>query len=564
MESPIIQRLPDDLINQIAAGEVVERPASAIKELVENSLDAGSTRLDIHLKQGGIEEILIIDNGWGMNPENLRLCTERHTTSKIRKLSDLEQIGTFGFRGEALSSICSVADVEIRSRSSEQTHANLLSIHHGETEPELKPAAAPVGTSIRVRELFSRIPARQKFLRSPPTELAHCTRVVRELALGNAHVFFAVHHEDRSLHTWAEGTRLSRFRQVFRATWEPLHFQESHEGIEVETFLSPPSLIQDRGELLFYVNGRVVRNKGLSSCLRTTYSSTLGPHHEPSGVVYLDIRRDWVDVNVHPQKLEVRLLRQEALYSWLHATLRKRLAQVPAIPLPIVSEKVDWNPPVLPGFYQPAPTASSNRHFTPPPPVPTPPGETLAASSFRILGRADRDYVIVEEPEGLVLIDAPHFEEALRYENLKASQTVASVPVHRPFLPRMIRLAEAERQRLSEACLQAFHASGFEMEMFGEFDLSVKAYPEMLAELNVEPAIRDILAPAPSDVPWNDRICRAVACAPGESSAETEGLALLRHLTKISLELTCPHGRLVLFRLSFRNIEKQFEKRNHT
>ena len=389
--APRIQRLPDDLINQIAAGEVVERPSSIIKELVENSLDAGSTRIDILLKDGGIQEISIVDNGVGIPESDLPLAVERHATSKVRTFSDLTQISSFGFRGEALASIASVSELELTSRTAEMSKAACLRVSYSQLSTPLTYQASPPGTRVTMQRLFDRVPARLKFLRSPGTEFSHCAKVVREVALGNPEIAFFLHHQGKLVHSYAPGDRRSRFQDCFKPPWEPLHFSESTEEIAVEGFLSPPQWVADRGELLLYINGRPIRHKTLTSAVRNAYQKTFGPHHEPSGVLYLDIQKDWVDVNVHPQKWEVRLLRQESVYAWLLTQVRRllerfsrenKLFPTDTAPFPSLGEGKS--------FYQPSGTSPFSNGTL------SLAGQT--PSRYRYLGSLRNEYWVVEEP----------------------------------------------------------------------------------------------------------------------------------------------------------------------
>ena len=360
-ELPRIQRLSDVLISQIAAGEVVERPSSIIKELIENSLDAGARRVDLLLKDGGIAEISVLDDGHGISEVDLPLAIERHATSKVSRLEDLEAIHTFGFRGEALASIASVATLEITSRTAQMEKAASVQVEYGKVSP-VQYVAAPSGTRVTVRGLFEKIPARLKFLRSPGTELSHCTRVLKELALGNPEVAFFLHHQGKLVCSFAAGDRLSRFTDCFKPQWEPLHFEEAATGLSAEGFLSPAHHMADRGEISLFINGRPVRQKTLTSAVRNAYLNTLGPHHEPSGFIFLDVQADWIDVNVHPQKWEVRILRQDSLYAWLMGCLRRLLESAKKDLAPVLFPE-ELNRPVGTGS---APTTLSAFSFSAP------------------------------------------------------------------------------------------------------------------------------------------------------------------------------------------------------
>ncbi|MFM8315119.1 MAG: DNA mismatch repair endonuclease MutL, partial [Deltaproteobacteria bacterium] len=412
-----IARLPSDLVNQIAAGEVVERPSSLIKELVENSLDAGSTRIEVHLKEGGLAEIAILDDGCGICEEDLPLAVERHTTSKLNSFKDLESISTFGFRGEALSSIASVSDFSIRSRPRNSDRGVVLHVPYGQTE-EPKPIGCPPGTQVIVKNLFSKVPARFKFLRSQTTELSHCAKIFRELALGNPQTSFFLHHNDRLLAKFTAQNRAERFKEVLKPEWEPLHLTDSIPEMAFEAFLSPFDWTQERGELTFFINQRPVKNRLLLSCLKQSYTEIAGPHHEPSGVFYLDIQGDWVDVNVHPQKLEVRFYRQEKIYSWILTSVKKQL-------LRLKRDFVSSEP--AREFDRQIPLSSENGLFPGGYPS-TLPWNVSASSPFRYLGVLQSKYFLLENQEGLFILNPKAYLEREYFLNLQEAFEKQSIP----------------------------------------------------------------------------------------------------------------------------------------
>lgn len=473
-----IQRLPNDLINQIAAGEVVERPASVIKELVENSLDAGATRIDILLTEGGMEAITILDNGHGIPETELALAMERHATSKLRRFADLESLGSFGFRGEALASIASVAEMQIASRTPDMPRCATLTVAYAEPTGPLQFIAGPIGTRVTVTRLFDRLPARLKFLRTPGTEFSHSARVVREIALGNPEIAFFLHHQGKLVHSYPPGDRFSRLKDCMKPAWQPLHIDEEASGMRAEALLSPPDLLSDRGELFLFVNGRPVRQKTLISAVRNAYLQTLGPHHEPSGVLYLDLRREWVDVNVHPQKWEVRIQRQEAVYAWLLARVKRELQALA--------------PPPLPPWEMSATAAPARNHDSPLPlsaPSPRP---------TRWVGALQDLYWLYETGEGLVIVDRRRLQRYLNHRHLqeKGSQPQA---LRLPPVKRIGReLVEATRKHLVH-----LEAIGFRLEAFDDGDVTFQAIPDILTENASEPCLRDCLrlltsSPSPS------------------------------------------------------------------
>ena len=567
-----IKPLPSHLINQIAAGEVVERPASVVKELVENSLDAGSTRIDILLKDGGRSEISIVDNGAGIEPEDLPLALERHATSKLAKACDLESIQTFGFRGEALSSIAAVANVELRSRRKSSQAAHQIRIQFGELQKELPPIASPPGTSITVSDLFEKIPARQKFLKSVATELSHCSRTVRELALGNPEVAFYLHHQGKQIAQYTARTLLGRFEEGFSVDWVPLEINEENAGVELVAALSPTNVIQDRGEVFVFVNGRSVRNRTLFSAVRNAYAEVLGPHHEPSGVLFLNIRWDWVDVNVHPQKLEVRLMKQETFYPWIVSSLRKALSQRPEIlevreplrTIPVEPQSAHApNPVALPLFsYEPRGLETprpSTLEFSRPAPAQAP-------RPLRYLGQIQASYLVCEDAEGLLLFDQHALHEKLRYEELlKQSESVPQ----RLLVHKVIRVP-SDLIPVLESHADELARIGLELEPMGNGDWAVKTIPDILEESELEAFLMDTLGryPEANDKSDLDALrnpvlatlaCHSVVRA-GQALHASEAERLLYQLPNLTMGWTCPHGRPVVFRLNFQNIEKYFKR----
>jgi DNA mismatch repair protein MutL len=300
-----IRELPDELISQIAAGEVVERPASVVRELVDNALDAGATQVTIKLLAGGVRQILIEDDGCGIAPGELTLALKRHATSKIRSLDDLEHVGTMGFRGEALAAISSVAEMAIASRTPEAAHAHRLDARSG----ELNPSARGVGTSIEVRELFFNTPARRKFLKSEATELAHCLDAVRRHALARFDVGFTVWHEGKLVEQWRVASQEQRLRDVlgndFVTNSRPVDLQVG--PVRVTGRAGLPDAARSRADQQYcYVNGRYVRDKLLAHGVRSAYEDVLHGQKQPCYALFLDVPPELVDVNVHPTKIEVR------------------------------------------------------------------------------------------------------------------------------------------------------------------------------------------------------------------------------------------------------------------
>jgi len=570
-----ISRLPDGLINQIAAGEVVERPAAVVKELIENSLDAGATRIEVLLRDGGTTSITVIDNGSGIDPEDLPLAIERHATSKIAKTEDLEGIMTFGFRGEALSSIAAVSRVTLRSRTETMTSAAQLTIDHGVNDGEIRPVGAPPGTSIIVEGLFDRVPARKKFLKSIATEFTHAAKGFKEVALGNPQSQFFLQHQGTLLHKFVASDRLGRMKEVYRPQWEPLLVTGENEITRMEAYLSPTHLIQSRGELSLFINQRPVRNRALLQAVRSAYLDTLGAHHEPSGVVYLDIQWDSVDVNVHPQKWEVRCLRQEALYPWMVSTIRKAITtqntpREVRLPEPVFFTPAPFNEQRI---SEPLPPREIYRPQTLPLSEPAPTLEKKLPPHLRYLGQVKASYLLCEDLEGIVLVDQHALHEKLRFEKLRQDFQDGPLAVQSLLLPLVVRLPSQDAALLQDN-LPVFHQMGFELEPFGDGDIAVKTRPALLEESKVEEVLKDGLrrlaeaqgAPEEKEglSPALHRLFATLAChsvvRANQSLTTMEAESLLGQLDRLEQGWTCPHGRPVLFRIPFGSIEKHFER----
>ncbi len=579
-----IARLPSDLIDQIAAGEVVERPSSLIKELVENSLDAGATRIEVHLVEGGLKEITVIDNGCGILEADLNLAVERHTTSKLHSLQDLEAIATFGFRGEALSSISAVSDFSIRSRPLASKRGMLLQIPFGEKQ-ELKPIGCPPGTQISVKELFAKIPARFKFLRSHATELSHCAKNFKELAMGSPGVSFFFHHNGRLLAKYTATSRLARLHETLKPSWEPLHLQDAVDDMRFEALLSPLDFSQERGEITLFVNQRPVKNRLLLSSIRNSFLEVAGPHHEPSGVFYLDIRGDWVDVNVHPQKLEVRFFKQERIYGWLLASLRKQLS----------NSKLLAPNSLAPNSPAPAKFGSNSEFYKSQSPLPSqtnflhsealrsetirtelPSMEARPKASpalttlpFRFYGIVQSQYFLLENSAGIFILNARAFEEKIIFAQLEKKMSQQGISTRSLSVPQILTLPHPlfeTAKRLQGTLIRL----GFEFEFFGDKDIALKAIPHKLSETALELSFIQLLTslsgPSHSlDLDDNlthelwaltDLLARPIARV-WEPCEITELLSLM---TDFNESWTCPRGNPVLFKISWNQLQEHFKK----
>jgi DNA mismatch repair protein MutL len=523
---PKIRQLDSLLINQLNAGEVVERPASVLKELIENSFDAGASRIDILLERGGLESLTVVDDGCGMNPADLVLCLERHTTSKLKEAADLESISTFGFRGEALASIASVASVEIRSRSSETASAFLIKSGAGSISP-LEPIAGPIGTSVKVSGLFCQVPARLKYMRSSATELSHCTRLIRELALGNPSVVFSVMHQGRQIAAFRNTSLKERFSECFRVDWKPRCIEASVPDMSVKALLSPPTLQQDRGDLSLFLNGRTIKNRNISAAIRKAYEDVFGPRHEPSGAVYLDIRHDWVDVNVHPQKWEVRCLQQERLFPWLLSSLKKNLlSDISAHDQTQRTSSVPFSLPDL-----------------------------NAREELRFVSHLPNELLLFQSPDELLVANASRLASTLLLRKWNRLEGERSRPLSVPLV-----FPWTWNNEQTQEWQNLLRNSGFETEIFGDKEAVLKTVPSLFGERDASQSLFLTLAyfrgtEAPSQEAFKSSFTHFLGSAATEMLTGT----WLSELASVPRESTACDGRPVFFRISFDSLNKHFK-----
>ena len=330
-----IKLLSPRLANQIAAGEVVERPSSVIKELLENSLDAGATRLDIDIEEGGIKLMRVRDNGGGIDKEDLPLALSRHATSKIYELDDLEAVATLGFRGEALASISSVARLALTSSTTEDSAGWQVVAEGRDMETQLSPAPHPRGTTVEVRDLFFNTPARRKFLRTDKTEFTHLEDVVKRLALSRFDVAFTLRHNNRAIHSWRAGdSQLEQERRVAQVCGpafmeNAVYIEMERSGLRLWGWVAQPTFSRSQADLQhFYVNGRAIRDKLVSHAVRQAYQDVLYHGRHPAFVLYLEVDPATVDVNVHPTKHEVRFRDNRSVHDFIYSSLHHALAKV--------------------------------------------------------------------------------------------------------------------------------------------------------------------------------------------------------------------------------------------
>ncbi len=582
---PAIRRLPETTANRIAAGEVVERPAAAVKEIVENALDAGATRISVVLEGGGMDRILVEDDGCGMSADDLALAVERHATSKLPEEATLFRIATLGFRGEALPSIGAVARLVITSRPQDGA-AHRIAVEGGRVA-EVAPAAGAPGTRVEVRDLFFATPARRKFLRHPRTEAEHAIEAVRRLALAWPGVTFRVESDGREALSLPATDWESRIRQVLGPDFAAAAVPVEAVGIALDLrgLVALPSYTRPTtaGQHLV-VNRRPVRDPLLRIALRVAYRDVIEQGRHPAAALFLDIPPESVDVNVHPMKTELRFREGEAVRGTLINALRRALAvgagaavAVPALApaAPAPEPATGFAESVAPLLAAPAPAPVQRALGLPPAPPPRPAVVSERAPEHHPLGRAVAQildtYVLAEAPDGaLVLVDQHAAHERLTHEALSAQLVEGGVRAQPLLLPAVVELPPREAARLLDHA-EALARLGLEIETFGGGAVLVRALPALLGNPEPAPLLKDLaeelaeLGEAASLQRRLDAAVARLAChgsvRAGRRLAPAEMDALLRAMEATPRAATCSHGRPTVLRLDAAALERMFGRR---
>ncbi len=513
-----IHKLPDVLINQIAAGEVVERPFSVVKELVENALDAGAAKVEIELEEGGIRLIRVRDDGDGIAPEELPVAVQRHATSKIASLDDLEQVATLGFRGEALPSIASVSRFAIRSRRPEAEHGAALAIDGGRLGAVL-PEPHPKGSTVEVRDLFYNVPARRKFLKAERTELNHIDDWLGSLALAKPAVELRVRHNGKAYKHYkpvdADARHLERVAQVLGEGFagQCLPVAAEHQGMVLRGWVGLPTAARSSADQqYFFVNGRAVRDKTVAHAVRQAYADVLYHGRHPAFVLFLDIDPLRVDVNVHPAKHEVRFRDGRSVHDFIYRSLHRLLADTragaapEALPSPVMPSPsayplayaapqtrmalpVQENLAHYRSLYaepaEAAPAAAAQ-------PMPEPPTDGSPPLGFA-LAQLHGVFILAENDAGLVLVDMHAAHERITYEQLKAAQGDGGIRSQPLLVPVSVPLSESEASA-SESLAEPLRELGFEVVRSGPQSVSVRAVPSLLADVDARQLFLDVLS----------------------------------------------------------------------
>lgn len=580
-----IRVLPDALVSQIAAGEVVERPASVVKELLENALDAGAQRIEVRLQGGGVRRITVVDDGSGIDRDQLALALQRHATSKIANLHDLETVATLGFRGEALAAIASVAAVTIVSRTRTADHAWRIDAGTGIIEP----AAGNLGTRIEVAELFFNTPARRKFLRSEATELGHCVAVVERVAAAHPHVAFQVWHEARCVLDALRATLLERMTtlmpQDFAAAARCIQIQAG--AIALGGWVGAPTAARARADAqFFYVNGRFVRDKLLSHALRAAYADVLHGSSQPMYCLYLSIDPAAVDVNVHPSKIEVRFRDASAVHQFVRHAVERALAPsatLSAAATPPVERLDAAAAPITRGptlgptaayaerAAQLHPTAAqallaAALHASGPAQAWDESVGTMPPLGFAI-GQLGGVYVLARNAQGLVIVDMHAAHERIVYEGLKQAFGTGQMAQQQLLVPHVfsasaLDVATAEEHGATLARI------GLDLRPAGPQHLTLRALPQLLEHADAPALVRQILADLRQFgaervlIERRDQLLASMAChgAVRANRALTmdEMNALLRQMERTERADQCNHGRSTWIQLGLSDLDRLF------
>ncbi len=599
---------------------MVERPASAVKELIENALDAGAQRVDVEIEGGGVTRLSVSDDGVGMSAENARLSVERHATSKLTAISDLNNLVSYGFRGEALPSIASVSRFALRSRPA-SSDAGVEVLIEGVAEPVLREAGMAVGTRVEVRELFFNIPARRKFLRSTGTESGHVTEVVEAAALTRPEVTFTLARDGRQVREFLRASgRADRVSQVC-AGEDLTHCEGTRGPLRIEAYLSRPEQARTgAGGLRLFVNGRSVRDRALAVTIAQAYGSVLERGRYPRGVVYLDLPAEFLDVNVHPQKAEVRFADQRATADAVYGTLSRALAGAFSLPTPnrnawakarpdaalvppssapsVSPSEHAWSAPTPPKAAEPT---LEMRPFAPAPltpltslsgasgasaalllalgpsplavrdasALPGRPEPEIAWSSLTFVAQLRQTYLLCESREGIYLLDQHAAAERVTFTRLRKQYQGRAVPSQSLLFPVTLEVLPAEAE-LVELRAKEIAEVGLDVRVRGPESISIHAVPKLLQRASAERLLRDLLAEVArkGGRGFSDAVDLALATMAchgsiraGDPLAPSEVKALLEALDEADFAGHCPHGRPVVTFLSWAELERKVGRR---
>lgn len=592
--SDIIHLLPDSVANQIAAGEVIQRPASCLKELVENSLDAGARHIRVIVRDAGRTLLQVVDDGKGMSPTDARMAFERHATSKISQASDLFQLRTMGFRGEALASICAVAHVEVQTRRAEDEVGTRIEIAGSEVISQ-EMVQCPVGTNMRVKNLFYNVPARRKFLKTDQTELRNLITEYQRIVLVNPHVQFTFVSNDEIISELPPCTQKQRIEAVFGHSSKPYTGQlvdiaTETELVHISGFIGKPETAGKNSQQYMFVNGRYMRHPYFHKALMTAYSGMLLPDHSPSYFLYFDIHPDAIDVNIHPTKTEIKFADEQAIFQILLAAAKEALGKFNVAPsldftteshldipqrtldTPVAAPRMQLDPHYNPFKAQNTRTVPTgwDQLYERPKNIETAVAEPLFEPSLVIdntpLIQWDNRYILAPTAAGLLLIHQHRAHTCVLYkvllEQLKNKQA-ATQPL---LFPEVLELSVDDLSTL-EQLLPELQSVGFELEQFSPMAYAINAVPALLGQKNASDAILQVIhsvqdTEASVTQQWQEMIAlglaEQMAIPQGKSLTELEMRDLVERLQQSSSVRHLPNGQTISIVLTHEDIQKRF------
>jgi DNA mismatch repair protein MutL len=540
-----IKILAREVVSKIAAGEVVERPASVVKELVENALDAGATQVAVEAQGGGISLIRVTDNGSGISAADVELAFHRYATSKIDLLTDLEKISTLGFRGEALPSIAAVAEVEILTKADGDAAGTYLYLKNGSVTKHEK-RSRPQGTTVTVHNLFRNFPARLKFMKSATTENGHIANILSQYALAFPEMKFNLVLDGRlTLKTPGNGSLRDVVVEVYglEVAKQMLEFGEADQTPSVTGLASPPSVARSsRGYLSFFVNRRWVRSSLLARAAEDAYHGLLMTGRHPIVILNISLPPQEIDVNVHPTKTEVKLRNSQTVYAAVQKSINKALVKAP--------------PPKI---------KTDTTSFAPPPSLWAVKGaEITSLPILRVLGQLAGNYIMAEGPEGLYLIDQHAAHERILFEKILSQRSQQKIEVQGLLEPLNVELSPKQEEVLKTKG-ELLGEFGFNLEPFGVRSYLLRAVPAIIKEGSPAEAVTtllDSLAAEGERSKREENIAQSLAChsaiKAGQPLNAEEMRELIKQLEQTNQPRTCPHGRPTMIHLSSRQLEKEF------
>ncbi len=584
-----IQKLPNDLINKIAAGEVVERPASIVKELIENSLDAKATQITIILEEGGINRIKIIDNGLGLASDQLPLVFERHATSKINSLQELENNSSLGFRGEALASTASVAKVTFQSFPEGQKSGYQID-HNG----EIKPVAITKGTHIEIRDLFYNVPVRKKYLKNTSTEYKYCLKVIQEYALCHPEVAFTLEHNQKEIFSYSSTDRINRITQIHGSDFSSKLLPVFYSGadLKIEGFIGKPELaISKKPTQHFLVNGRPIKTNTFNYSVKQAFGSLIFPQEKPQFFLWLELDPKDVDMNVHPRKIEARFHFEGIIFRKIIRAVKDALQKND------LTKKLNLHKSSAESFI-PKPNYSTSKHQSQSISFPSHKSYNIQGSKGSLINyfnqnhsqnrptqslsdqtqkptlmplvQIENSYILCQSPSALVIIDQHAAHERVLYEKFKAEANSQEPRSQELLTPIQIQLSSTQIETLKHST-ETFQKIGFNISVIGENQIAVTSIPLKFSNNDLDTVIQSLLNDIEDnsdfqnlsdieDIVINYAACRG-AIKFGQPLTKDEMIALIQEMEKIQhKQYSCPHGRPSKIEITFQDLEKQFKR----